>query len=240
MKRVTTMPLEVKIVMKTDKQKELYNKVQDRKGGRPPYSDENSHSKPDNMPHVTRRFIKRWDRHGAWQTKKKWTIRFVDQIDDTWMSTEDQVGPENNDIHHSIKKKTNLHDMMSTTSSQTYEIGHTPISMHSETCRNSLNSPQMAVNSTQPLTTNRQCLQTLSEMERHQCSTIHREHLNADIKTDIMVSKPWAVHTMPSQLQDTGSLPGSQPSTHLEMHRNVPNSPHTAICSILKKTNDGL
>jgi len=33
-------------------------------------------------------------------------------------------------------------------SSQTYEIGYTLISTHSETHRNSLNGPQMAVNST--------------------------------------------------------------------------------------------
>ena len=117
------------------------------------------------MPHVTRRFIKHWDRHGAWQTKKKWTIRFVDQIDDVSMLTEDQLGPENDDIHHSIENKTGLHDTMSTTSSQTYKIGYTPISMHSEMRRNNLNSPQMSVNSTQPLTMNRQCSQTLSERE---------------------------------------------------------------------------
>jgi len=48
-----------------DKQKELYNKVQDRRGERPPYSDENNHSNPDNMPHVTRRFIEHWNRQRA-------------------------------------------------------------------------------------------------------------------------------------------------------------------------------
>jgi len=52
-----------------------------------------------------------------------------------------------------------------------------------------------------------------------------------------MVSKPWAVHTTLSQLQDTRSLPGSQPSMHLETCRSIPNSPHTAVCSILKNTN---
>ena len=44
---------------------------------------------------------------------------------------------------------------------------------------------------------------------------------------------------MPFQLQDTGSLPGSQPSMHLETHRSIPNGPHTAVCLILKKTNYG-
>ena len=64
--------------------------------------------------------------------------------------------------------------------------------------------------------------------------------MNVNVKNDKRVSKPWAVHTTLSQLQDTGSLPGSQPSMHLEMHRSVPNSPHMAIHSILKKTNYGL
>jgi len=117
------------------------------------------------MPHVTRRFIECWDRHGAWQTKKKQTIRFVDQIDDTLTSTEDQLGPENDDIHCSTEKKTGPHDMTSTTLSQTYEIGYTPISMHSEMCRNNINGPQMTINSTQPLTTSGQHLQTHSEVE---------------------------------------------------------------------------
>jgi len=61
-----------------------------------------------------------------------------------------------------------------------------------------------------------------------------------NVKNDKRVSKPWAAHTTPSQLQDTGSLPGSQPSTCLEMHRSIPNGPHMAVCSILKKTNYGL
>jgi len=54
-----------------------------------------------------------------------------------------------------------------------------------------------------------------------------------------MVSKPWAVCTTPSQLQETGNLPGSQPSTHLEMHRNPSNGPHMAVPSTLNLTNHG-
>jgi len=53
----------------------------------------------------------------------------------------------------------------------------------------------------------------------------------------LKLSKPWVAHTTLSQLQDMGNLPGSQPSTHLETHRNPPNSPQTAIHSILKQTN---
>ena len=87
----------------------------------------------------------------------------------------------------------------------------------------------MAVNSTQTLTTSGQCSWILSEVELHQRSAVHKEHSNVDAKTDKMVSKPWAAHTTPSQLQDTGSLPGSQLSMHLEMHGNIPNGPHTAI-----------
>jgi len=63
------------------------------------------------------------------------------------MSTENQLGPENNDICHSIKKKTILQDTTSTTSSQTYEIGNKHISTCSEMHRNILNGPQMAVHS---------------------------------------------------------------------------------------------
>jgi len=111
--------------------------------------------------------------------------------------------------------------------------------MHSETCVNSSVSLQMAVNPIQPLMTSKQCLQTISEVEWCQHGTVCREHSNANIKTNKMVSKPWAACTMPSQLQETGNLPGSQLSTCLEMHRNPPNSPHTAIPSILKQTAHG-
>ena len=45
---------------------DLSLKGQDRRGGRPPYSDKVCHSKSDNMPYVTRTFIECWDRHGAW------------------------------------------------------------------------------------------------------------------------------------------------------------------------------
>jgi len=96
---------------------------------------------------------------------KKRTIRFVDQIDDTSTSTEDQLGPENDDIHHSIKKKTIIQAMMGTMSFQTNATGSIPVLTCSEMCVDSPVSPQMAINSTQPLTTNRQHSQTLSEME---------------------------------------------------------------------------
>jgi len=128
---------------------------------------------------------------------------------------------------------------MPTTSFQTYVTGSVSVSTCSEMHVNPSVGLQMAVNSIQPLTTSEQCSQTLSEVEQCQDGTAHGEHLNVNVKTNKMVSKPWAAHTTPSQLQDTGNLPGSQPSTHLEMHRNPPNGPHTAIPSILKQTTHG-
>jgi len=124
-----------------DKQKELYNKVQVRRGGTPPYST------GDNKTCCLNK------------------IKTNEQTNDTLVSTEDQLGPRNDDICHSINKNTNLHTTMHTTSFQTYITGSVPVLMHSETCVNCSVSLQKALNPIQSLTTSEQCLQTLSEVE---------------------------------------------------------------------------
>jgi len=111
-----------------------------------------------------------------------------------------------------------------------------PVLMHSETCSNSSFGLQMAITPAQPLTTSKYCLQTSSGMEQCQDSTVYREHLNMNNKTNEKVSKPWVVHNTLSQLQDRGNLSVSQQLTHLEMHITSPHSPKMAVPSILNQT----
>jgi len=68
-----------------DKQKELYNKVQVRRGGSPPYSTEDNETCCLNK------------------------IKTNEQTDNASVSTKDQLGPRNDDICHSINKNTNLY-----------------------------------------------------------------------------------------------------------------------------------
>jgi len=95
-----------------DKQKELYNKVQVRRGGTPPYSTR------DNKTCCLNK------------------IKTNEQTNVTLVLTKDQLGPRNDDIHLSITKNTNLHTMTHTTSFQTYVTGSVPVSMCSEMCVN--------------------------------------------------------------------------------------------------------
>jgi len=198
-----------------DKQKELYNKVQVRRGGTPPYST------GDNKTCCLNK------------------IKTNEQTNDTLVSTKDQLGPRNNNICHSINKNTNLHTMTCTMLFQTYVTGSVPVLMHSEMHVNHSVGLQKTINPIQTLTTSEQCSQTLSEVERCEHSTVRGEHLKVNVKNDKMVSKPWAACTTPSQLQETGNLPGSQSSTRLEMRRKPSNGPHTAIPSTLNLTTHG-
>jgi len=119
----------VTIRVPPDKQKELYNRVQVRREGTPPYST------GDNKTCCLNK------------------IKTNEQTNDTLVSTKDQLGPRSDDIHCSINKNTNLHTTMHTTSFQTYVTGSVPVSMCSETHVNPSVGLQKAVNPIQSLTT---------------------------------------------------------------------------------------